>query len=238
MEEKISGLVLGGINLSENDKLLTLFTLEQGTISAKIKGVKKTSAKLKFAGEPFCFAEFIILKKGAYNTIINASLIDSFYPVREDIKKLYSASVVLEFIKKFAKENIVSHELFLSAISTLKDIAYGDNYLKSLVAFLLTGLSLSGYGLNLTGCNTCGKQIENAVYFDYKAGAFYCENCFSGSGKQIKIETFNALTCAFGNEKAENPNDGFIMALKLLDYYFIKKTEEKINSLGELLKIL
>ena len=59
MEEKLSGIVLGGVNFSENDKILNIFTLEKGVISAKIKGVKKAGAKLKFASEPFCFAEFI-----------------------------------------------------------------------------------------------------------------------------------------------------------------------------------
>ena len=64
MEEKISGIVLGGISFGENDKILNIFTLEKGVISAKIKGVKKAGAKLKFASEPFCFAEFIFMKKG------------------------------------------------------------------------------------------------------------------------------------------------------------------------------
>ena len=49
MEEKVSGIVLGGISYGENDKILKLFTLEKGLISAKIKGVKKAGAKLKFA---------------------------------------------------------------------------------------------------------------------------------------------------------------------------------------------
>ena len=32
MEEKISGLVLGGVNFSENDKILNIFTLEKGVV--------------------------------------------------------------------------------------------------------------------------------------------------------------------------------------------------------------
>ena len=40
MEEKMSGIVLGGISFGENDKILNIFTLEKGVVSAKIKGVK------------------------------------------------------------------------------------------------------------------------------------------------------------------------------------------------------
>ena len=62
MEEKMSGIVLSAVSVGENDKILNIFTLEKGVVSAKIKGVKKAGAKLKFASEPFCFAEFIFDK--------------------------------------------------------------------------------------------------------------------------------------------------------------------------------
>ena len=225
MEEKLSGIVLGGVNVSENDKILSIFTLEQGTVSAKIKGVKKAGAKLKFASEPFCFAEFIFLDKNGFKTVINASLIDSFYPVREDIKKYYAGAVVLEFIKKFAKENIVSHELFMLALSTLKEIAYGEDYIFPTVIFLTEGLSLAGYAL------TFPENIDDKVYFDYRTGTFYSTP--EGRAREIKKETFSALFYTKRGEKKGNA----VNALKLLDYYTEKKTEEKINSLKELIKI-
>ena len=226
MEEKARGIVLGGVNLSENDKILSIFTVEQGTVSAKIKGVKKAGAKLKFAAEPVCFAEFILLDKNGFKTVINASLIDSFYPLREDIKKYYAGAVVLEFIKKFAKENIVSHELFFHAVSALKEIAYGDKIVKPVAEFLTTGLSLAGYALDFSS------KISEKVYFDYRTGGFYGEP--QGKAKEIKKETYNALySVATGCDFGGNFSDG----LKLLDYYIEKKTEEKLVALKELIKL-
>ena len=135
MEEKISGLVLGGVNFSENDKILNIFTLEKGVVSAKIKGVKKAGAKLKFASEPFCFAEFIFSKTADKRTVIGASLIDSFYPLREDIKKYFAGGAVLEFVKRFYKESMVDEIEFFLAVNALKEIAYGDNPLSALIKF-------------------------------------------------------------------------------------------------------
>ena len=123
MEEKLSGIVLGGINFGENDKILNVFTPELGVISAKIKGVKKAGAKLKFAAEPFCFAEFIFSKKGSMRTVIGASLIDSFYSLRLDLKKYFCAGSVVEYVKKFIQEGITSSELFIiSRILSLSTI--------------------------------------------------------------------------------------------------------------------
>ena len=64
MEEKVDALVLRSANYRDDDKILTLFTLQQGKVTAAAKGVKKAGAKLKFAAQPFCFAEYVLAKKG------------------------------------------------------------------------------------------------------------------------------------------------------------------------------
>ena len=236
MEEKISGIVLGGIAYGENDKILKIFTLEKGLISAKIKGVKKAGAKLKFASEPFCFVEFILRNGRAGYTVINASLIDSFYPVREDVIKYYSGAVVLEFIKRFYQENILSEREFFTVVNALKEIAYGDDYKGALVRFLVLSLKEIGYALETHGCYACGIERSERLFFDYGLGAFYCLDCFSGEGREINPETFYALKKA---EDGESLSDGeSIKALRLLDYYLTNKTEEKVDSLKELLKML
>ncbi len=235
MEEKYGGIVLSGINYGENDKILSIFTLEKGTVSANIKGVKKAGAKLKFAQEPFCFAEFIFAKKGERRTVINASLIDSFYPLREDIVKYYSASAVLEYVKKFAKEEIVSAELFTLVINSLKKMAYTSEEPTSVLTdFLIRALSLSGYALSLSGCVNCGAKIENRVFFDSETGSFKCADCFDGKGREIKVSTHAALLSADSGITRQNAKD----ALRLLEYYIAHKADVKLASLSELDKII
>ncbi|MBE5733428.1 MAG: DNA repair protein RecO [Clostridiales bacterium] len=238
MEEKMSGIVLGGVSFGENDKILNLFTLEKGVLSAKIKGVKKAGAKLKFASQPFCFAEFIFTKRGENRTVINASLIDSFYPLREDLVKYFCAGSVVEFVKRFYREAIVSADTFLLTVDALKTIAYEDGKAKStLVQFLVSALKVAGFALNLSGCAKCVGDIEGRVYFDYRSGAFLCESCFDGTGREISFLTFSALQKA-ENGNLEEDDPGTVKALKLLEYYIEYRTDEKLNSLKEMLKII
>ena len=237
MEEKLSGIVLGGVPFSENDKILTIFTLEKGVVSAKIKGVKKAGAKLKFASEPFCFAEFIISKKGSFNTVIGASLIDSFYPVREDIVKYFCAGAVIEFIKRFYREDIASAETFLSCVNTLKEIAYGDENPKIvLIRFLLSALEVAGYALTESRCFGCFGEINGRVFFDYRRGAFFCKRCFDGVGREINFITYKTLN-EIGKGGTNFINEGIDKAIRLLDYYIENRAEESINSLKELAKM-
>ena len=92
MELIVNAVMLKAIDYGENDKILTLLTAENGKITAGIKGVKKASAKLRFAAQPFCFAEYVLSQKGDRFTVINAAECESFYDLRTDIGKFYSAS--------------------------------------------------------------------------------------------------------------------------------------------------
>ncbi len=236
MEEKLQGIVLGGINFGENDKILKIFTLGKGVVSAKIKGVKKAGAKLKFASEPFCFAEFIFSTSQDKRTIIGASLIESFYPIREDIEKYFCSGAILEFDKLFLMENIVSERLFLLTINALKEIAYGQENCKSvLVKFLLSALKESGYALNLNGCYKCGCKLKGRVFFDFLSGGFSCEEC-KERGREINIETFFALENAQNGEVLTDRQA--ILSLRLLQFYIANKPEENIKSLSELLNMV
>ena len=236
MEEKLNGIVLGGVNFGENDKILKIFTLERGAVSAKIKGVKKNGAKLKFASEPFCFAEFIFSKKGDMRTVTGASLIDSFYPVREDLARFFCAGTVVEFVKRFAKEGLVSAEMFLLTVDALKKIAYGEGGPRNFLAeFLLSALKIVGYGLTLEGCIKCGKMPTAKIYFDGFSGEFFCEECREPTAREINLSTFLYLQRIDGGETFCDLEA--VRVLRLLDFYLIMKAEEKLNSLKELLQL-
>ena len=63
MEVKVNGVILRAADYNENDKIITLLTAESGKITAAVKGVKKAGAKLRFAAQPFCFAEFVLARR-------------------------------------------------------------------------------------------------------------------------------------------------------------------------------
>ena len=236
MEEKLSGIVLGGVNYGENDKILNVFTLEQGVVSAKIKGVKKAGAKLKFVAEPFCFAEIVFSKKGKMRTVINASLIDSFYSLRLDLKKYFCAGSVVEYVKKFIQEGIISSELFVLTVNTLKNLAYGDLAPQGvLLDFFIKALTLSGYALKSDGCFTCNKDFEGKVCFDYVYGGFFCLECKTPDCKEINRQTYLTIRdCANG----QIPDDqSAVKPLRLIDYYLNLKADVSLKSLKELLAI-
>lgn len=135
MELKVDALVVRTADYGESDRMLTLFSLQNGKISAAAKGVRKAGAKLRFAAQPFCFAEYVLAQKGERYTMISASGTDGFYELRQDIGKFYAAASLAGLCDAVLPEGIVNEELFLRAVNSLKEMCEGDAAL-ALISFL------------------------------------------------------------------------------------------------------
>ena len=250
MEFKADALVLRTADWGEYDKIVTLFTAERGKLSAALKGVKRAGAKLKFAAQPFCFAEFVFVEKSGRNTVISASLHDGFYPLREDIACYYAAVVLCEACDKLLFEGIESPTLFLAAVRTLEALSScaeggatdaaggrledgksGSSYV--LLKFLLTALKEAGYPVSAGDCPHCGEQLSGRMRFDMESGAFGCAAC--GGGVPASESTYLAVRAALG-QGGEATADGVKRALRLLSAYFSCKTSE-LPSLEEYLRL-
>ena len=236
MEEKLNGIVLGAVPYGENDKIINVFTLEKGKISARAKGVKKAGAKLKFATEPFCFVEYVFLKTGDKRRVKTASIIDSFYPLRESVERYFCAATIVEFVRKFFKADMVSPQAFMLVVESLKSLAYGENTPKYyLLDFFIKALAETGYGINSFACASCGQEITKKPFFDYYEGGFFCEDCKKDTSREINFLTFDAINKVARGEKVLE--SGANLGLRLIDFYLSNKMEENITSLKELLKL-
>ena len=85
-------VVLRAMDFRDNDKIIFLLSPTEGKISAVLKGVKKAAAKLKYAGEPFCFAEFTLARRGGMATVAGCAQKESFFGLRQDVEAYYCGS--------------------------------------------------------------------------------------------------------------------------------------------------
>ena len=221
------------------DMYLKDVSAEKGKISAGIKGVKKASARLKFAAQPFCFAEYILTGKGDKFTVIGASENESFYELRNDLNKFYSACAVCEAASALSYENQEDNKVFYCALSALTQMCNGDESL-ALIKFLLDALREAGYGISLDNCIECGSNLlnEQKMRFDFNAGAFSCWDC--GKGEGASLVTYNVLRSVAGKEYKPEciTPDGKKRALRLLREYVTFKTDAKLLSLSEFIRLI
>ena len=239
MDIKVNGVVLRAADYNENDKILTLLTAELGKITAGIKGVKKAGAKLKFAAQPFCFAEFILTRRGDKYTVINASEQESFYDLRTDICRFYAASAATEAANALTYEGDESSSVFYELVKTLSSMCAGGES-QALIKFLTFALRQSGYGIALDNCIQCGNSLvgEDKLRFDMDAGAFTCFDC--GNGLGASRVTYNVLRKIDGKSFEQDfiTADGEKRALRLLREYFSYKLNFAFKSLSEYIRLI
>lgn len=240
-EKKFNGLLVKAVNYGERDKIITVFTLEEGLISAKIKGVKKSDAKLKFASEPFCFSEYIMSSSNGRNTVTGASLHDGFYPIREKLTAYYAGCVILEFVREFCMEGETYPTLFVLATKTLEKLAYTDsNCLETLIEFLLLALKEVGYGLDTKTCVCCNSNIDGRVFFEPSSGGFLCLECIGEVAMEISKTTYSILKSIEENGFSPDVDEKekyLKRALKLIDFYIGDRVNIRIKALKDLIDL-
>ena len=239
MELVVNAVMLRAVDYNENDKILTLLTAENGKITVGIKGVKKAAAKLKFAAQPFCFAEYVLAKRGDKYTVINATECESFYDLRTDIEKFYAASAAVEAADALTYEGDEFREIFYALVETLSKISNG-NEKEHLISFLLYVLRKAGYGINAENCVECGAPLNSAdkLRFDMNTGSFTCFDCGNGAG--ASRVTYNVLRKAEGKsfDSSFITSDGEKRALRLIREYVSFKLNTAFKSLSEYIRLI
>lgn len=239
MEEKYNAIVIKTAPYKENDKMLTLFTLENGVVSANLRGVKKAGAKLKFAGEPFCFGEFLFVEKSGRRTVTEVNQIDSFYNIRLDYDKFNCACACCEFVFRFMLDGMKSYDLFLTLVNALKTLNETNVSPKSLlIRFYIEALKFSGYELDFSHCSECGKQLIKRAFFNFEDGVTRCIDCRNALDTEIRFTTYELLrdmSAVIKSNKDWQSTPSFNdeiekFALKFLDFYISQKSGVTIKS--------
>ena len=219
MDTKVKGIILKLTDYKEADKLASIFSLEEGLITAKFNGVKKDRAKYKAVAQPFCFADFVINKKQNIGTITSASVIDNFFLITSNYQKAMCAYVVVDILQSLLLKDNPEQEIFLLTISALKDIEQKDEFC-SLINFILKFAFFSGVGVEFV-------EGEN-VYLDKDTGNFILQK--SGYCVAIDKKVYK-LILAINNGHAVELNPTTLkQAAKLMHTILFSKFGVEIKS--------
>lgn len=74
----MTGIVLKEMPLGEADKLLTVFSREQGRISVVAKGAKKPGSRFLAAASAFAYSDMELVKGRSMYVLRNANIISPF----------------------------------------------------------------------------------------------------------------------------------------------------------------
>lgn len=179
--------MLRSFRFAEADRVLHLYSRQQGRIGAIAKGVRKTRSRFGARLEPFSHVELILHRgSGELGTITGASLVASHHRIREDPYTLAVGLVGLEAMLRLFTEEEANERAFVALTRFLEALESGHAapgtrpVLDPLVlSFQLKLLWLAGYLPHLDDCVECGSP-EALVAYVPAAGGAVCRACNSG----------------------------------------------------------
>lgn len=177
MDVTTQAITLKASDYKENDKLLLIYSLDLGKITVHARGIKKATAKLKFAGEPFCFGNFDLAVSRDRYTLKTCEQTESFYSLREDFVAFYAGCTILETLAVMETEGQANPQVFVATLKSLSQLASGINPKLVALHFVITYLDLCGYKLQPNFCVTCQGKLDGKAYLDLAQGGFVCQNC-------------------------------------------------------------
>ena len=89
---KVTGIVTRYVDYKENDRILSIFTLERGRIDANARGCRRPKSPLLPAAQPFVYGEFELFVSKDRAAVNQVNIQEPFFPLREDAERFAAAS--------------------------------------------------------------------------------------------------------------------------------------------------
>jgi len=196
---KTQAVVLRSMRFSEADRVLHLYTLDQGRVGAIAKGVRKTKSRFGARLEPLSHVEIMLHRgSGELHTVTGVELVRSHHETREDTYRLGVGLVGAEAMLRLFGEpegNARAFEAltrFLDLTDELPPVPSRRPTHDPLgLAFQLKLLWVSGYLPHLESCAECG-AADGLVGYSPQAGGAVCRVCADGA-RRLGPATFAAI---------------------------------------------
>ncbi|MBR2974939.1 MAG: DNA repair protein RecO [Clostridia bacterium] len=241
MDLTTQAITLKATDYKENDKLLQIYSVDLGKLTVHARGIKKATAKLKFAGEPFCFGNFQLVATRDRYTLATCEQIESFYSLREDLVAFYAGCSILETLAVMETEAQPNPQVFVATLKSLSQLTSGVNPKLVALHFVMGYLALCGYKLQPNLCVTCQQRLDGKAYLDLSQGGFVCQNCQTPNAVVVSrpAKALFDLLDGLPVEKLKNVNatgNQVKECLQVLSTY-LSYSFAKIKSLSELAKM-
>lgn len=183
---------LKSYNLNDADKIMIMYSRDNGLIKGVAKGTKKPKSKLGARMDLLVANSLQLLKGRSMDTIIQAQTLNNFKKTREDINKLMFSSYISELIMNLGEgSEAISkdiYELLYKALNRISEAETKKDAFIAVIKFQLKLLLFLGLCVELDTCLCCRERVlDEEMYFSSKMGGIVCIECNEHLGVKLKM---------------------------------------------------
>jgi DNA repair protein RecO (recombination protein O) len=183
---RVRAIVLRRTNTGETDRIVTLFTPEQGKLSAIARGARGPRSKLAGATEPAVCFRAQLARGQTLDVLTQAEVEHSFLPLRRDLALIGHTAYLLEVSGAAVEERQPAAELWyllLESLTALQTATAPDVLARSYELRVLKALGLLP---DLDRCVRDGAPIlPGMAAFDPRTGGLLCRACSAATGTPL-----------------------------------------------------
>ncbi len=196
-----AAVVLKVFDHGESDKIVTLYCRDTGKVTGIAKGAKKSTKR--FVNKLEIFSELEICYGKNRNSslvyITEADLLNPYFTLRSDYNCYIAASLIIELVTIWTRENDVDENLYSLLTWTLNCLNDGRPILPNIIFFLTKLFNITGYRPYLSGCSKCGQLVSTDGFFSFNTlrNGLLCGVCsqgaFSATSIPLSLSTIKLL---------------------------------------------
>jgi DNA repair protein RecO (recombination protein O) len=175
---RTQAVVLKRMDLGEADRIVTLFSRDEGKIRAVAKGVRRSTSRSAGHLEPFTLSDVLFAAGRELDVISQADTLESFRVLRENLDLTTHAYYLAELVDLLTEDRFENRGVFDALVQGLHELTHWRDGRVVLVAFHLRLLEALGYRPELRECVGCRAQIApDRNHFSAVLGGVLCPGC-------------------------------------------------------------
>lgn len=185
---RTEAVVLKRRDFGEADRLLTLYSLDRGKISAIAKGVRRIASRKSGHLELFTRSTLLLAQGRNLDVVTQAETVEAYPALRGDLVRTAYGYHVAELVDRFTEEGAPSPPVFELLCQALA--ALGGEEDPTLLArfFELRLLGHLGYRPRLFDCALCRAELEpEGNVYSPDAGGVLCPRCAGRAADAIPL---------------------------------------------------
>ena len=233
----------------DSDKIVTLYTLEHGKITAIAKGAKRSKKRFVNKLEIFSLLN-ISYAPGRISSLARLDQAErlAHYPsLNEDYAQYVAASLLCELMFNWTREYDREEELFKMLLWSLEGLTLGWKPAQVIIFFHIKMLDILGFRPFLNKCSNCDTLLQKAITYRFsplRNGLICgkCEHDSTGNTQKISMQTIQLLRKVQEMEIDKLPRIHFskaaiseaLILLKKYDSHLLQRELQSWNHLQQI----
>lgn len=230
-------------NLGESDKIMVMYSRDQGLIRCVAKGVKKSSSSLGGRMQLLIANNLLMAKGRNMDIVCQAEVIDGFSSIRTDMTKLIYSFYCAELVTCFGFEDDPNckniYDILFEALKNISVFSSLEEILWTVIRFELKFMEQLGYAIEINNCVKCNDTDDifgSYKFFCSESGGVICRKCNEKSYKTSQVDKKHlklfrdALLYDFPEESNEFNKDLLYSCFNILKEYVSVRSDKKLKT--------